>query len=167
MFSLILGGSRSGKSEAGLRLLEKEPGSLALVVTGKARDLEFNRQILEHKLARNPDIPVLEVDHGLGECLKNLGARVDAVLVDSIDFWVFNVFSREHPETYVHDFFNVLTMLQEKRLIFVSAEVGLGPVPASGYVRRFSRFLGQVNQRLAGICSEVTLVVAGLPVKIK
>ncbi|MFO7726808.1 MAG: bifunctional adenosylcobinamide kinase/adenosylcobinamide-phosphate guanylyltransferase [Desulfonatronovibrio sp.] len=167
MFSLILGGSKSGKSDMGLSLLEKTAGSSCLVVTGKAMDFEFNEQIREHKLSRSLNIPVVEAAEDLGSCLRYLQDSADAVLVDSIDFWVFNIFARKHPQVYIDEFFRVLDLWRGKRLIFISAEIGLGPVPAADYVRRFSRLLGEINQRLALLCNEVTLIVAGLPIRIK
>ncbi len=151
----------------GLGLLQKERGACFLVVTGKAMDLEFNEQIRQHKVSRHPGIPVVEADAELGFCLKSLRFSADAVLVDSIDFWVFNVFLKDHPEAYIEDFFSSLEIWRDKRLILISAEVGLGPLPSSGYVRRFSRLLGRVNQDLAARCDDVTLIVAGLPVRIK
>ena len=148
-------------------MLEKEPGSCCLVVTGRATDLEFNQQIRQHKISRNINLPVVEVEEGLGDCLKSLRLSADAVLVDSIDFWVFTVFNRKHFDKLIEDFFSAIDLWQDKRLIFVSAEIGLGPLPGSGIARRFARRLGEVNQRLAQICDDVTLSMAGLPVKIK
>lgn len=151
----------------GLRLLQQEKGPCCLVVTGKATDLEFNEQIRRHKADRNPGIPVVESDVNLGQCLRSLHLTADAVLVDSVDFWVFNVFTKKHPDEYIQDFFASLEVWRNKRLILVSAEIGLGPLPSSGFTRRFSRLLGEVNQGLAAMCEDVTLIVAGLPVRIR
>lgn len=167
MFSLVLGGNKSGKTDAGLDMLKHEQGRCCLVVTGKARDIEFNDQIMRHRQSRDPGIRVMEAGRDLGGCLDSLCPAVDAVLIDSLDFWVFNVFSRDCRQTYVDAFFYSLDAWRGKRLIVVSAEIGLGPVPCSADVRRFSRLLGEINQRLAMLCDEVILVVAGLPVTIK
>ncbi len=167
MFSLVLGGNKSGKSNLGLAMLEKESGSCCLVVTGRATDLEFNRQIREHKLSRKANLPVVEVEERLGDCLNSLRLSADAVLVDSIDFWVFTIFQQKHSEKQIEYFFRAIDLWQDKRLIFVSAEIGLGPLPYSDFVRSFSRQLGEVNQRLAKVCDDVTLSIAGQPVKIK
>ena len=167
MFSLVLGGNKSGKTDMGLSLLEKEKGRRCLVVTGRSVDLEFNEQIRQHKISRDPGIPVVEAGTGLGPCLDSLMFSVDAVLVDSIDFWVFSVFTKDHPERHIEDFFTSLGRWRDKRLILVSAEIGLGPLSSTACVRGFSRLLGQINQRLAAKCDHVTLIVAGLPVRIK
>ena len=167
MISLILGGNRSGKTDAALDLVQRENGSVFLVVTGRAGDLEFNEQIREHKASRNPVIPVIETGAGLGDCLRSLKDAADAVLVDSIDFWVFNVLTEQSPQGFIDDFFSALELWKDKRLILVSAEIGLGPLPCIDSVRRFSRLLGKVNQRLAVLSEDVTLIMAGLPVRIK
>jgi adenosylcobinamide kinase/adenosylcobinamide-phosphate guanylyltransferase len=52
-------------------------------------------------------------------------------------------------------------------LVMVSPEVGLAVVPATASGRRFTDELGALNQRLAGVCERVVLVVAGQPVMVK
>jgi adenosylcobinamide kinase/adenosylcobinamide-phosphate guanylyltransferase len=52
-------------------------------------------------------------------------------------------------------------------LVLVSPEVGLTVVPATASGRRFADELGGLNQRLAGLCDRVVLVVAGQAVPIK
>jgi len=53
------------------------------------------------------------------------------------------------------------------RLVLVSAEVGLGVVPATRAGRLFRDRLGALNTALAHICDEVALLVAGLPLRLK
>ena len=50
------------------------------------------------------------------------------------------------------------------RLVLVSAEVGLGVVPATRSGRLFRDELGALNARLAQSCDEVLLLVAGVMV---
>ncbi len=167
MFSLILGGNKSGKSNIALDLLEKEQGKGVLLVTGKACDLDFNEQIRRHKSDRNLYIPVVESGPDLGRALGSLAHEADVILIDSIDFWAFSIFDREEFQDNTKKFFKVLDLLGNKRMIFVSSEIGLGPISATSMVRRFVRTLGRINQQLAARSNEVFLVVAGLPVKIK
>ncbi|MFN2268039.1 MAG: bifunctional adenosylcobinamide kinase/adenosylcobinamide-phosphate guanylyltransferase, partial [Desulfonatronovibrio sp.] len=135
--------------------------------TGKSCDLDFNEQIRRHKSDRNLDIPVVESGPDLGRVLESLADEADVILIDSIDFWVFSIFDREEFEDNTQYFIKVLDLLGNKRFIFVSAEIGLGPIPATSMVRRFVRTLGRINQQLSSRSKEVLLVVAGLPVKIK
>ena len=53
------------------------------------------------------------------------------------------------------------------RLVLVSAEVGLGVVPATRAGRLFRDELGALNAQLAAECDEVLLLVAGLPLRLK
>jgi adenosylcobinamide kinase/adenosylcobinamide-phosphate guanylyltransferase len=52
-------------------------------------------------------------------------------------------------------------------LVLVSPEVGLTVVPATASGRRFADELGTLNQRVAALCDQVVLVVAGQGVPIK
>lgn len=52
-------------------------------------------------------------------------------------------------------------------LVLVSPEVGLTVVPATASGRRFADELGSLNQRVAAVCDQVVLVVAGQAVPIK
>lgn len=53
------------------------------------------------------------------------------------------------------------------RLVLVSPEVGLAPVPLTPVGRAFVDGLGAVNRALAAACDAAVLVVAGLPVPLK
>ena len=52
-------------------------------------------------------------------------------------------------------------------LVLVSPEVGWGVLPATRAGRIFADAQGRLNQRLAAVCDDVTLVVAGLPMRLK
>jgi len=52
-------------------------------------------------------------------------------------------------------------------LALVSPEVGMTVVPQTASGRRFADELGSLNQRLAGLCDRVVLVVAGQPLAVK
>jgi adenosylcobinamide kinase/adenosylcobinamide-phosphate guanylyltransferase len=52
-------------------------------------------------------------------------------------------------------------------LLFVSNEVGWGIVPDNALARRFRDEAGRLHQRLAEVCDDVVLVVAGVPLSLK
>jgi len=56
---------------------------------------------------------------------------------------------------------------QAAQLVLVSAEVGLGVVPAARSGRLFRDELGALNTRLAQVCDEVLLLVAGIPLRLR
>src|SRR5262249_27499247 len=53
------------------------------------------------------------------------------------------------------------------RAIVVSNEVGWGIIPADALARRFGDVLGEANQRLAAVASEVYGCMAGIPWRLK
>ena len=52
-------------------------------------------------------------------------------------------------------------------VVLVSNEVGSGVVPEYASGRRFRDLLGEMNQSVAGVASNVFLLVAGLPLVLK
>lgn len=61
----------------------------------------------------------------------------------------------------------LLDVCQDKTLIVVSNEVGLGLVPAYKLGSYFRDIAGRMNQLVAGRADEAYLLVAGLPMKLK
>jgi adenosylcobinamide kinase/adenosylcobinamide-phosphate guanylyltransferase len=53
------------------------------------------------------------------------------------------------------------------KVIVVSNEIGLGVVPLGALTRHYVDELGRLNQRVAAVATEVTLMVAGLPMLVK
>jgi adenosylcobinamide kinase/adenosylcobinamide-phosphate guanylyltransferase len=72
----------------------------------------------------------------------------------------------EDAEARTTDEIESLVVL-EANLIMVSNEVGMGVVPPYPLGRAFRDALGRVNQLAAGLCDEVYLIVAGLPLRLK
>ncbi|MGH3417149.1 MAG: bifunctional adenosylcobinamide kinase/adenosylcobinamide-phosphate guanylyltransferase [Actinocrinis sp.] len=54
-----------------------------------------------------------------------------------------------------------------RSVVVVSDEVGLGLVPESAGTRRFRDELGRLNQAFAAASDDVSLVVAGIPMRLK
>jgi len=167
MITLVLGGNKSGKSDFALDLLANEPGSGLFIATGKARDMEFRRQIQRHRKNRTPELAVLEVDRDLPQALQKAKLHFPTLLVDSLDYWLFAIRDSGCEEDKVKEFMAVLDELDSTNLILVSCETGLGPLPGSSEVRAFVRSLGALNQRIAVQADQVHLVVAGLPLTLK
>ena len=51
--------------------------------------------------------------------------------------------------------------------LVITNEVGMGIVPDNALARAFRDEAGRLHQRLAAVCAEVALVVAGLPLWVK
>ena len=52
-------------------------------------------------------------------------------------------------------------------VVLVGNEIGLGVIPMGREVRAFVDALGVLNQQVAQACDRVTLMAAGLPLKLK
>ena len=169
MIELVLGGNKSGKSDFGLELLRRGPRPWTLIATGKSRDLAFREQIITHRLGRDRDIAVREVDTDLAGALSALSPAAGSVLVDSLDFWMFSLAagSAEGRKRRREEFLAGLEAWRGGDLILVSTEMGLGPLAFDGEIRAFARDLGQLNREIARVSTSVYLVVAGLAQKLK
>lgn len=172
MIRLILGGEKSGKSDLAYEYFRAAPGPGVVMAMGSARDAAFRRQILEHRLRRDPSVPLLEPGTQLAPALLEARAKGLNVLVDSLDFWLFACMER-HPERLdglaeeLAESLSGFAAEGSPACVLVSCEVGLGPIAPTSLARRFARAQGALNQRLARAASEVRLVVAGLPIALK
>ena len=166
MIRLILGGDKSGKSDFGLQRLYEDPTPSILLATGQAQDFGFGQQILDHRLARIPEIPVKETGIELPQLLEKSIVDYQSILIDSLDFWVFACANdwEASKEALLH---SLSLVPQETQVTIVSCEAGLGPIAASSQVRSFIRRLGGLNQAVAAISDEVCLMVAGCPLYVK
>jgi adenosylcobinamide kinase/adenosylcobinamide-phosphate guanylyltransferase len=176
---LILGGIRSGKSAYAERLVLASDLSVIYAATGQAFDAEMEERIRRHRQRRPLGWITLEepldLAERLGEAL-DAGTGPHAVIVESVDTWVANMFL-EHEKNPEQDLEKhalqatdrLLDVLGRSRApaFLVSSEVGLALVAVEPLGRRFQDTLGLVNQRVAQAASRVTLVVAGLPMVIK
>jgi adenosylcobinamide kinase/adenosylcobinamide-phosphate guanylyltransferase len=162
--TLLLGGSRSGKSaEAELRLAA-DP-HVTYVATGVRHedDAEWTARIEAHRVRRPLWWDTAETTDVAGRLRSASGS----LLIDGLGSWLTAVLDAcggwDDPAA-------VRPMVDElvgawrttgAHVVAVSDEVGLSVVPASSGGRTFSDILGELNQRLAAESEEVALVVAG------
>lgn len=170
--TLVLGGTRSGKSRYAEELLPVD-APVRYCATARLRDgdAELAARIDAHRARRPPswttvERPDLVVE--LGEpgplLVDDLGTWLTGVL-DDADAWA----APEVPTTVGGEVSALVAAVAafRGRLVLVSAEVGLGVVPATRAGRLFRDELGAANAALAAVCDEVLLLVAGLPLRLK
>jgi adenosylcobinamide kinase / adenosylcobinamide-phosphate guanylyltransferase len=164
---LVIGGQRSGKSRTAEDLALRTGLAPIYLATATAGDAEMAERITRHRSRRGDAWTLVEEPLDLPAALKR-AARADAVvLVDCLTLWVSNLMGEGRPVTPAAD--RLLASLAELSgpAVLVSNEVGAGIVPDNPLARRFADELGVLNQRVAGLVSEVILTVAGLPIHLK
>ena len=159
-FTLVLGGARSGKSRYAESLFST-PGPRTYIATAQAFDDEMHDRIAAHRTDRAAaGWTTIEEPLDLPGALR----RADApVLVDCLTLWVSNLLLADRPVPALE----AALATRTHRTVLVSNEVGLGIVPDNVLARRFRDEAGRLHQRLAAIATTVTLVVAGIPMRVK
>jgi adenosylcobinamide kinase/adenosylcobinamide-phosphate guanylyltransferase len=166
---LILGGAKSGKSAYAEKLVVIHPAPHIYVATAQAFDEEMASRVQTHQKRRIRSWETVECPLELVRTLGEFQGREQAVLVDCLTLWLTNLLLRtpvQPPEEAVSDLVKCLQVV-DYPLFLVSNEVGGGIVPDNSLARRFRDLAGFANQQLAAACRAVTLVVAGLPLRLK
>lgn len=174
--TLVLGGARSGKSAYAEDLLSADaPVRYAATARRRDDDGEWTGRIAAHRARRPPAWVTLE-EPDLVTLLAGTGPGDAPLLVDDLVTWLTAVLDDAGawgcPEVPPAVGAQVSALVDAVagctgRVVLVSAEVGLGVIPATRAGRLFRDELGLVNAALARVCDEVLLLVAGLPVRLK
>ncbi|MEU0316619.1 bifunctional adenosylcobinamide kinase/adenosylcobinamide-phosphate guanylyltransferase [Nocardioides sp. NPDC006273] len=176
---LVTGGVRSGKSRHAESLLAAAP-SVAYVAPGptleEEPDPDWAARLASHRVRRPGRWRTVESRDLAGALSAELTAG-DAVIVDCLGTWLTAVMdarglweatSEEATAVVSALVDDAAAVLEQQRgdVVLVTNEVGLGVVPAHRSGRLFRDLLGLVNQRLAAVCDEVHLVIAGRVLKL-
>ena len=165
---LVTGGVRSGKSRHAEGLLATRdhvryvaPGALP-----SEDDPEWAARVAAHQARRPSHWETVETRDvaaaiGLGGAtlVDCLGTWLTATL-DDVGAWTSeaDTWSRELADR-IDAVATAVAAADD--VVLVTNEVGLGVVPAYASGRLFRDLLGTLNQRVAAVCDEVHLVVAG------
>ena len=171
---LITGGERSGKSSYAEQIALALSPNPVYIATAHMWDDEFRERVRQHQLRRGPEWTNIEEELNLSR--HDLNGRV--VLIDCVTLWCTNFFYRdqqkaENDNTWVKQCLDDIKAefdrftAQVATFIFVTNEIGMGGVSANTLQRRFTDLQGWVNQYIASRADQVTLMVSGIPVKIK
>ncbi|MFJ9366414.1 nicotinate-nucleotide--dimethylbenzimidazole phosphoribosyltransferase [Nocardia sp. NPDC101769] len=167
--TLVLGGARSGKSAYAEQLVASEAVRYVATAVADPADADFAERIAAHRARRPANWTIVE-----GDAVAALADATPVTLVDDLGTWLTARLDAraawESPRGIVAPDIDALVSAvagYRQRLIIVSPEVGLGVIPATASGRLFRDEIGALNQRLAEVCDEVFLVVAGQPLRIK
>ncbi|MGO3325465.1 nicotinate-nucleotide--dimethylbenzimidazole phosphoribosyltransferase [Gordonia sp. (in: high G+C Gram-positive bacteria)] len=166
MRTLVLGGTRSGKSAHAERLLA-DAGEVRYLATGSvpADDAAWDARVRAHRDRRPERFRTVETTDPAAQLRAD---RTAAVLLDDLGTWLTGVIDRagaweDQAVSVVDDVDELCAAIADHRgeLAIVSPEVGLSVVAPTAAGRRFADELGALNARVARVVDSVRLVVAG------
>ena len=187
MIHFVLGGARSGKSSFAeqqvLLLAEKQNKQAIYIATATVIDDEMSARINKHQQDRADVFQLIESPITLCSTLAKAPSE-NVYLLDCLTLWLNNIIyaqqalSKANIEKKVeHHLKQEIEQLiqtlksefsnEERDIIIVSNEVGLGVIPMGESTRLFVDYCGWLNQGVAKIAQQVTLVTAGIPQVLK
>ena len=178
---LCSGGARSGKSESAEQLALSLKGRKAYVATGQAFDDEMKDRIKKHQLRRGKEWITFEIPlylHKNWEQIKNVS---DVILIDCLTMFTSNhvfahgdINSQEDANRIESIILEELRLLlqeinnsNDKTVIFVTNEIGLGIVPENKLARYFRDITGRVNREVASAANKMYLTISGVTIESK
>ena len=154
MITLVIGGTRSGKSEVAERIASDLGSSVTVIAPGSASDPDMAARIAAHRARRPAEWSTIECG---AELIDGLTGLTGVVIIDSLGSWV------AATEDFKVDADRLLRVLMERgdANIVVTEEVGLAVHPPTEAGRAFTDALGALNTTLASVADEAILVIAG------
>jgi adenosylcobinamide kinase/adenosylcobinamide-phosphate guanylyltransferase len=173
VITLVLGGTRSGKSRHAEGLLgDDEPVRYLATARRIPGDPEWDARLDAHRARRSPAWTTVEAPDVAGLVRAGGGP----LLVDDLATWLTGVLddagaweAPTEPDEVGRRVAELVDAVAAApgRVVLVSAEVGLGVVPGTRAGRLFRDELGALNAALAAVSDEVLLLVAGLVLRLK
>lgn len=172
--TLVIGGTRSGKSRRAEDLARATGRPVRYVATADGRDPLMADRIRAHAARRPPDWEVVEVDGSLGDAIANAGTA--CILLDGLGLWIAGtlhragLFETRRPDglepvrgAILDEVVRLATMAAAgpSPVIIVAEEAGQGVLPGDAGSRAWLDLLGDATQRIASMADRVELVVAG------
>jgi adenosylcobinamide kinase/adenosylcobinamide-phosphate guanylyltransferase len=168
--TLVLGGARSGKSRYAQQLGE-HAGRVVFVATAQPSDDEMRRKVNRHRGSRPPHWQTVEEPLALAAAIVHYGSACDLMVIDCLTLFAANLLDAwGDDQSAIERAIETLCLVLQAppcSVVLVSNEVGSGVVPEYPSGRRFRDLLGEMNQSVARVASNVLLLVAGLPLVLK
>jgi adenosylcobinamide kinase / adenosylcobinamide-phosphate guanylyltransferase len=167
MIIFITGGARSGKSSYAQKRAKALAHNPVYVATARHWDEDFGERIRKHQQNRGSEWQNYEVEKHISKLF--LTGRV--VVIDCVTLWLTNFFidSKQNMGVALYEFTKEIDLISKinATFIIVSNEIGMGVHAETEVGRKFVDLQGWANQYVAERASEVYLMVAGIPWKVK
>lgn len=169
MFTLLIGGARSGKSALAVawgRGVAERGGEVVYVATcpvpEPGHDDELAARIDTHRVGR-PPWPTVEERYDLDGAVAGTGDGA-LIIVDCLTLWVSNLMGRGDREDAIcaqADRTAAVIARRQGPGIVVTNEVGLGVHPSTALGRAYRDVLGRVNCAFASAADRTLFLSAG------
>lgn len=163
--TLVLGGTRSGKSNFAQNMAKENKGKCAFIATCQPLDGEMKARIAKHKKSRPKHWAIFEDYQDIHELVKQIGSEFDIIILDCLTLLISNFMFAGLKENIIRNKINK-TLSELKKIkaesIIVSNEVGLGIVPDNKLARDFRDIAGRINQLTAAKSDNVYFLVSRL-----
>lgn len=159
MITLVMGGTRSGKSAVAEQLARESGTPVTYLATGgcadgvDSGDADMAARIAAHRQRRPADWATVEELYAVAEALEKIEGTV---LLDSLGSWLAADIENADVDALVG-----ALLSRSGDTIVVSEEVGMSVHPPTPVGRRFADRLGELNSRVAEIADRCLFVVAG------
>ncbi len=164
MLTVLLGGARSGKSTAALRLASRADGRVCFIATSPRieGDHDLDARIAAHRDERPAEWRTIEAEVDIPAALRDAGDAL--VVLDCLTVWVGNLLPLGHADERVLAASAEALRIASARTAnttVVTNEVGMGIIPADAMTRRYRDLLGRVNQQWVAASDQAHLLIAG------
>jgi len=169
--TLILGGSRSGKSRRAESLAGREamaPVTYVATCATALMDDEMRCRVQQHRRHRPAHWCTIENRFDLPELIAENNRTL--LLIDCLTLWLSHGWITHPDEACILAELEralQIAAVRDGALILVSNELGMGLVPADARSRGFRDLCGRANQVAAAYAQRVEFMVAGLPLVLK
>ena len=163
MIIFVTGGVKSGKSWYALQCADRYFDDKCFLATGVAFDDEMRARIEKHQEQRDESYRTVEEPVEIDRVVE------DCIILDDITVWMNNLFHYNREEEWEGILGRFLENLEARKgsVIIVSNETGLGNIPLDPGTRKYNRYLGAANVKLAAAADRVYFMVSGIPLQIK
>ena len=177
--TLVLGGTRSGKSLFAEQLVSQCGSHILYIATADAsqNDPSMDRRIALHQQRRPPSWKTLEAPRDIAQHVVRLPelSSFHGILLDCVTLWISNLLfsgvdgsplDQASFEALIHKEITDLTGMVSQMpcpWVLVSGETGLGGTHPTAIERQFADGLGLANQLLSQAAQRAWFVVASRP----
>ncbi|MGH2859223.1 MAG: bifunctional adenosylcobinamide kinase/adenosylcobinamide-phosphate guanylyltransferase [Solirubrobacteraceae bacterium] len=157
--TLVIGGTRSGKSAHAERLALATGAAVRYVATADAGDRSMTDRIARHRTRRPASWETVDAGDALADAINPEAVS----LIDGLGVWIAGALQRNSGAVSA-EIDRVIERAHRSDVIVVAEEAGQGLLPLDSVSRAWLDQLGEAVQRLSAAATRVDYVVAGHPI---